>query len=227
MSIFCVVRAGAQLHPPMQAIRSRSWLGRHRVRVEAPRHCYSPSCLPYQFRKFVRRLTDTITPSRPLRRRGGKAACAGAGSDLATPHRSPAAKAFRPNNSPPCRRGAARRTGRCGDTRCSRAGSVSTQPSRLQPATPTPPFNPAVSRCGAARGGHRCPDRRIAREVDDAAAEDAARRLAEPKARIGSHRAMRPRPVRARPQFIVKQQWRDGVDQHEVEGGGAVVRQNL
>jgi hypothetical protein len=62
-------------------------VGRHRVRVEAPRHCHSPSCLSVsipEIRETLDRYDNTETASAAA---VGKTARAGAGSGLATPHR--------------------------------------------------------------------------------------------------------------------------------------------
>src|SRR5258705_2290797 len=142
-------------------------VGRHRVRVEAPRHCHSPSCLTVSIPKTRETLdrcdsTETASaaavPAKPLAPAPEAVSPRATVTPAAKPSIEPVASLPRP--APRVELAAAA-------TRDVAAPAPSTtQPSRLQPATPQPtadaarPVPDTASRIS-----------RIAREVDDAAAE--------------------------------------------------------
>jgi hypothetical protein len=134
-------------------------VGGHRVRVEAPRHCYSPSCLTVSIPE-IRETLDRYDNTEP----------AGAAA-VATKPLAPAPEAVspRPASLPtPAPRvelaGAATRD-------VAAPAPSTTQPSRLQPATPTPPSTRPATDATRPAPDTAARIARIAREVDDAAAE--------------------------------------------------------
>jgi hypothetical protein len=149
-------------------------VGRHRVRVEAPRHCYSPSCLTVSIPE-IRETLDRYDNTEPA------GAAAVAAKPLA-PAPAPETVSPRPTVTPVAKPSAEHVTSLPTPApRVELAGAATrdvaapapstTQPSRLQPATPTPPSTrPSTD---AARPAPDTASRiaRIAREVDDAAAE--------------------------------------------------------
>ena len=149
-------------------------VGRHRVRVEAPRHCHSPSCLSVSIPE-IRETLDRYDNTEPA------GAAAVAAKPLA-PAPAPETVSPRPTVTPVAKPSAEHVTSLPTPApRVELAGAATrdvaapapstTQPSRLQPATPTPPSTrPSTD---AARPAPDTASRiaRIAREVDDAAAE--------------------------------------------------------
>jgi len=142
-------------------------VGRHRVRIEAPRHCHSPSCLSVS----IPEIRETLDRYDNIDAAPGAAVAATSPAPQAVSRAStvsPAVKpsiepvASRPTPTPHVELAAA-------TTREAAAPAASIiQPSRLQPTASTPPSSQPstdVARPAAP------PISRIAREVDDAAAE--------------------------------------------------------
>ena len=145
-------------------------VGRHRVRIEAPRHCHSPSCLSVS----IPEIRETLD-----RYDNEAAAAAVAAKPLAA---APEAVSARPGVPPAVRPSidpvasvpapTSRVELAAAATRDVAAPVTSNiQPSRLQPATPTPPATQPPT--DAARSAPDAASRisRIVREADDAAAE--------------------------------------------------------
>jgi uncharacterized protein (DUF2147 family) len=145
-------------------------VGRHRVRIEAPRHCHSPSCLSVsipEIRETLDRYDNTGTPAaavadKPLApapqatspRPGAPAAKPSteriASVPTATPHVELAAAATRDVAAP--------------------AASI-TQASRPQPTTAAPPSTQPPTDAARPAADTAARISRIVREADDAAAE--------------------------------------------------------
>jgi hypothetical protein len=146
-------------------------VGRHRVRVEAPRHCYSPSCLSVsipEIRETLDRYDNTTeaaaaVPAKPL---------APAPQALSPrPSVPPAVKpsvepvASLPTPTPRVELAAAA-------TRDVAAPAPSnSQPSRPQPTTPTPPSTQPSTDVARSAPDTAARISRIVREADDATAE--------------------------------------------------------
>jgi len=183
-------------------------VGRHRVRIEAPRHCHSPSCLSVSIPEIRETLDryDAVeaTPATAMQAKSPAAA-----PDAVSPRPgvSPAVKSsIDPVASVPAP------TSRV-ELAAAATRDVATpvtsniQPSRLQPATPTPPATQPPTDAARSSSGRRFPDFQDRARGGRRRGGNAARRLADRRQGIGSHRAMRPRAVRACPQSIVKRQW--------------------
>jgi len=145
-------------------------VGRHRVRIEAPRHCHSPSCFSVsipEIRETLDRYDNTeaapaAVAARPLApapqavspRPGAPAAKPSiehiASVPTATPHVEVAAAATRDAAAP---------------------APSNIQPSRPQPATATPPSTQPSTDAARPAADTAARISRIVREADDAAAE--------------------------------------------------------
>jgi hypothetical protein len=147
-------------------------VGGHRVRVEAPRHCYSPSCLTVSIPE-IRETLDRYDNTEP----------AGAAA-VATKPLAPAPEAVSPRPTvPPAAKPSSEHVASLPTPapRVELAGAATrdvaapapstTQPSRLQPATPTPPSTRPATDATRPAPDTAARIARIAREVDDAAAE--------------------------------------------------------
>ncbi len=134
-------------------------VGRHRVRIEAPRHCHSPSCLSVS----IPEIRETLDRYDNIE----------AAPAAAVPAKPPSVPpAVRPSIEPVASVPTPRVELAAAATRDVAAPAPSnSQPSRLQPATPTPPATQPPT--DAARSAPDTASRisRIVREVDDAAAE--------------------------------------------------------
>jgi hypothetical protein len=139
-------------------------VGRHRVRIEAPRHCHSPSCLSVsipEIRETLDRYDNEAAPAavaaKPLAaapeavspRPGVSSAVKPSVASLPTPRVELAAAA----------------------TRDVAAAPSNSQPSRPQPTTPTPPSTQPSTDVARPAPDTAARISRIVREVDDAAAE--------------------------------------------------------
>jgi uncharacterized protein (DUF2147 family) len=147
-------------------------VGRHRVHIEAPRHCHSPSCLSVSIPEIRETLDryDAVDAT-PAAAVPAKSPAPAADPVSPRPGVSPAIKpSIDPVASVPAP--APRVELAAAATRNVAAPVTSNiQPSRLQPATPTPPATvpPADAARPAADTAARIS--RIVREADDAAAE--------------------------------------------------------
>jgi len=145
-------------------------VGRHRVHIEAPRHCHSPSCLSVsipEIRETLDRYDNEAAPAAVA----AKPLAAAPEAVSARPGVSPAVKSsIDPVASVPAP--TSRVELAAAATRDVAAPVTSNiQPSRLQPATPTPPATQPPT--DAARSAPDAASRisRIVREADDATAE--------------------------------------------------------
>jgi hypothetical protein len=144
-------------------------VGRHRVRVEAPRHCYSTSCLSVsipEIRETLDRYDNTTEAPAAV---AAKPLAAAPQAVSAHPGVPPAIK---PSIEPVASVPTPRVELAAAATRDVAAPAPSIiQPSRPQPTTPTPPSTQPST--GVARSAPDTPARisRIVREADDAAAE--------------------------------------------------------
>src|SRR6266480_1762974 len=145
-------------------------VGRHRVRIEAPRHCHSPSCLSVsipEIRETLDRYDNEAAPAamaaKPLAAAPEAVSPRPGVSSAVKPSIDPVASVPAPTSRVELAAAATRNV----------AAPVTSniQPSRLQPATPTPPATQPPT--DAARSAPDTASRisRIVREADDAAAE--------------------------------------------------------
>ena len=147
-------------------------VGRHRVRIEAPRHCHSPSCLSVSIPEIRETLDryDNIeaapaaaVPAKPLAPAPDAVSLRPTVPPAVKPSIEPVASL--PTRTPHVELAAAA-------TREVAAPAPSNiQPSRLQPTTSMPPSTQPPTDLARPAAPAAPPTSRIAREVDDAAAE--------------------------------------------------------
>ncbi len=146
-------------------------VGRHRVRVEAPRHCYSPSCLSVsipEIRETLDRYDNTAeaaaaVPAKPLAPAPQAVSPRPSVPPAVKPSIEPVASV--PTPTPHVELAAAA-------TRDVAAPAPSiAQPSRPQPTTPTPSSTQSSTDVARPAPDTAARISRIVREVDDAAAE--------------------------------------------------------
>jgi len=144
-------------------------VGRHRVRIEAPRHCHSPSCLSVsipEIRETLDRYDNTeaapaVVPAKPL-----------AAAPEAVSPRPSVPPAVRPSIEPVASVPTPRVELAAAATRDVAAPAPSnSQPSRAQPTTPTPPSTQPSTDVARSAPDTAARISRIVREADDAAAE--------------------------------------------------------
>ena len=147
-------------------------VARHRVRIEAPRHCHSPSCLSVSIPEIRETLDryDNIeaapaaaVPAKPLAPAPDAVSLRPTVTPAVKPSIEPVASL--PTRTPRVELAAA-------TTREVAAPAPSNiQPSRLQPTTATPPSTQPPTDLARPAASAALPVSRIARGVDDAAAE--------------------------------------------------------
>ncbi len=143
-------------------------VGRHRVRIEAPRHCHSPSCLSVsipEIRETLDRYDNTeapaAVPARPL-----------AAAPEAVSPRPGVAPEVKPSIEPVASVPTPRVELAAAATRDVAAPALSNiQPSRAQPTAPTPPSTQPSTEVTRSAPDTAARISRIVREEDDAAAE--------------------------------------------------------
>ncbi len=145
-------------------------VARHRVRIEAPRHCHSPSCLSVSIPEIRETLDryDNIeaapaaaVPAKPLAPAPEAVSLRPAVSPARKPSIEPVASV--PTPTPHVELAAA--------TTREVAAPAPSEPSRLQPTTPTPPSTQPPTDAARPAAPTAAPISKVAREADDAAAE--------------------------------------------------------
>ena len=145
-------------------------VGRHRVRIEAPRHCHSPSCLSVsipEIRETLDRYDNEAAPAavaaKPLAAAPQAVSVRPSVPPAIKPSIEPVASVPAPTSRVELAAAATRNV----------AAPVTSniQPSRLQPATPTPPATQPPTDAARSAPDTAARISRIVREVDDAAAE--------------------------------------------------------
>ena len=143
-------------------------VGRHRVRIEAPRYCHSPSCLSVsipEIRETLDRYDNTGAPDAVAARPPAPAPQAASPRPGAAPAAKPSIERIASVPTPPVELAAA-----------ATRDAAAPAPSNIQPSRPepTPPASPSTQpSADAARPAADTVARisRIVREADDAAAE--------------------------------------------------------
>ena len=146
-------------------------VGRHRVRIEAPRHCHSPSCLSVSIPEIRETLDRYDNEAAPAAAMPAKSPAAAPDAVSPRPGVSPAVKSsIDPVASVPAPTSRVELAAAATRDVAAPAPSNS-QPSRAQPATPTPPSTQPSTDVARSAPDTASRISRIVREVDDAAAE--------------------------------------------------------